>query len=355
MGLIRNVLRGLVSRKVYRRTLQEELDTYKMCLLLDYNNKNIENHLKRVAKHKEDNGNTTKWKEDVPIDPKEIDKLGYLRRKQFLFNHLNKQTSSLFQHVQDNLGGGFNPYPPHKPDPLSDVEKKLEKEAPVEMKYFDGAEIKHPGGFSLRVKKSLIDHPESGYGVYLSGHCIPGTLIGIYPGVVYSIRDLTDEVVNDNDYMISRYDGYVVNGRKWDQDASNTTKKSVQLPYLGVNLESKALRKYNNPFGIGQYINHPAPGSKPNVMAYAYNFPNDWPDEFKDLVPNRNFESKSPLWDFFGPEMRSVLIFATQHIVDSEVTLNYRYNPNNPYPDWYEQPDIEEAKRRWGKKNIWGI
>lgn len=32
-----------------------------------------------------------------------------------------------------------------------------------------------------------------------------------------------------------------------------------------------------------------------------------------------------------------------------------RYNPSGStyHPDWYEQPDIEEAKRRWGPQRIW--
>jgi hypothetical protein len=41
------------------------------------------------------------------------------------------------------------------------------------------------------------------------------------------------------------------------------------------------------------------------------------------------------------------------HALISQFTHTYfarhRYNPINPYPDWYVQPDVEEAERRWKK------
>ena len=74
--------------------------------------------------------------------------------------------------------------------------------------------------------------------------------------------------------------------------------------------------------------------------------------------------------------IRSIMCIATRHITDEELFLNYRYdthtahdthdtthqrtplnshftrhryNPINPYPNWYVQPDVEEAERRWKK------
>jgi hypothetical protein len=64
--------------------------------------------------------------------------------------------------------------------------------------------------------------------------------------------------------------------------------------------------------------------------------------------------------------MKSVVIVAKKHIQDEELFLNYRYvskfyfdsvltfrfNPNNPYPDWYHQPNEEEARRRWSRRSL---
>ena len=51
--------------------------------------------------------------------------------------------------------------------------------------------------------------------------------------------------------------------------------------------------------------------------------------------------------------MRSVVIIATQPIFNSELYMNYRYNPNNPAPDWYWDPDPVESARRWKGRTLW--
>jgi len=45
--------------------------------------------------------------------------------------------------------------------------------------------------------------------------------------------------------------------------------------------------------------------------------------------------------------MRGVACIARVPLKDQELYLNYRFNPKNKYPDWYHQPDEEEAKQRW--------
>jgi hypothetical protein len=65
--------------------------------------------------------------------------------------------------------------------------------------------------------------------------------------------------------------------------------------------------------------------------------------------------------------MKSVVIVAKKQIQDEELFLNYRcvlsiitfspvlnvrFNPKNPYPDWYHQPNEEEARRRWSRRSL---
>lgn len=67
--------------------------------------------------------------------------------------------------------------------------------------YTPGEVISHPDGFTLQIRvcwlldsrlvnlqKSRVDHPESGYGVWVEGRIIPGTVIALYPGVVYLLN-----------------------------------------------------------------------------------------------------------------------------------------------------------------------
>jgi len=49
----------------------------------------------------------------------------------------------------------------------------------------------------------------------------------------------------------------------------------------------------------------------------------------------------------YNSVMHSVVCVTTRPIINEELFLNYRYNPSHPYPDWYSQPDLEAAKRRW--------
>jgi len=77
------------------------------------------------------------------------------------------------------------------------------------------------------------------------------------------------------------------------------------------------------------------------------------PEEHLAYIPNKRFEKSWLYWNDHIV-MPTVLIMAIQHIEDEELFLNYRFNPNNPYPSWYVQPDEEEAKRRWAKIKMFG-
>lgn len=44
-------------------------------------------------------------------------------------------------------------------------------------------------------------------------------MIGFYPGTVYFPQDLSEAVVSENEYLVGRYDGVVLDGRMWDRRA----------------------------------------------------------------------------------------------------------------------------------------
>lgn len=41
-------------------------------------------------------------------------------------------------------------------------------------------------GFALHVAPSGVDHPEAGAGLWLRGRALPGAVVALYPGIVYS-------------------------------------------------------------------------------------------------------------------------------------------------------------------------
>lgn len=272
---------------------------------------------------------------------------------------LDYQIFEMFESVRKT--GGMNPYPKpvyregEKPRAsLTDTEAYLNERVPVtEVQLFNpGLPITHPGDFELCVRKSIIDHPESGYGVFVDrGYILPGTVVAFYPGTVHFHENLTKQVTDHNEYMISRYDDAVVDGRSWDRKQEIATRKALQ--YEHINIKTISLEKFRNPFGIGQYVNHPPPGGQPNLMSYSYDIPNEFPLNLRPFIPNDYFQPPRGLSKRPGTIMHCVILVATRKIEEKEeLLLNYRFNPSNPYPDWYSQPDLEEAKRRWGHVKV---
>eukprot|EP01126_Amoeba_proteus_P042034 TRINITY_DN4550_c0_g1_i4.p1 TRINITY_DN4550_c0_g1~~TRINITY_DN4550_c0_g1_i4.p1 ORF type:complete len:382 (-),score=73.80 TRINITY_DN4550_c0_g1_i4:782-1927(-) len=312
----------------------------------------------------------------------------------FHYSHTIRR-SELYSTVRENLDdqvsemmdyivkiGGLNPYPEpvFKDEGDGLLESYIKRKINLEnVEFFSpGTPIYHPSGFQLQIKKSDITHPASGYGVWVCDGVIwPGTVIAIYPGVVYSPEGLTESLIKDNDYMISRYDNMVIDGRSWEKRSKALQQRLIQLSYAtGHKLDTTAttgattttadattespaeynsnIKKYRNPFGIANYMNHPPPGVKPNVLAYAYDFPNTLSPQAIPFIPNIYGNELSPFLYTSSCVMRSVVVLAKQKISNQELYLNYRYNPSNPYPDWYVQPDVEEAKRRWAKRTLFG-
>jgi hypothetical protein len=218
--------------------------------------------------------------------------------------------------------------------------------------FVPGSVIDFPDGFSLQIRKSRIDHPESGYGVFLNGHVLPGTLLAMYPGRVYFPGTLSREVALNNSYMIGRYDAIAVDGRDWGLELVN---KVVAAGALNQSvIDDASLNKYRNPLGIGHYFNHPPSGSEANVMSIAYDYradgPHQIPSQWRSFISNVPNETHSMFYSDSTVLVHGVALIATRHIKnDEEVFLNYRYNPKHSHPQWYHQPDPEEAQRRWAK------
>ncbi len=157
--------------------------------------------------------------------------------------------------------------------------------------------------------------------------------------------------------MMSRYDNIIIDGRNWDQRATEIHEIRLHNSKMDVTLD-KIVKKFRNPFGIGNYVNHPAAEETPNVLNVQFNFstnpPYVLPTHLQDYIPNELF-AKSMLYQRLKHNVLipSVVLMATRHIKDEELLLNYRFNPKLPYPSWYHQPDEEEARRRWTRPNVW--
>lgn len=107
-------------------------------------------------------------------------KLPLMEVRNQVYMNLDEQINTMFGHVC--AIGGLNPYPKpvyrigekrYEYDQVTDaaIENELKKQflyKEIEV-YNPGVELSHPDGFSLVIKKSIIDHPAAGYGVHVKG------------------------------------------------------------------------------------------------------------------------------------------------------------------------------------------
>jgi hypothetical protein len=220
-------------------------------------------------------------------------------------------------------------------------------------------------GFSVRPAPSTV--PGAGRGAFCSGGAAPGTVLGMYPGIVYLPGHLLrsegalEALYPDGDlHLFARFDGAVVDAR------------GASPPPLGSHANHARLATHRrlrhrdpkvappSPFAVGHYCNHPPRGQPANVMAVAVDFPSghfgsaagSFPPELLPLVPNIYDSTPSLLKGTYsatlGVAMPSVAILATRAILDGdELFLDYRLSPNTDRPEWYCAVDPEEEQRRW--------
>ncbi|VAI46877.1 unnamed protein product [Triticum turgidum subsp. durum] len=249
-------------------------------------------------------------------------------------------------------------------------------------------------GYTLDIKPSLIPHKDAGQGLFLSGEANVGAVLAIYPGVIYSpayYRYIPGYPRIDacNSYLITRYDGTIINAKPWHLggetreiwDGSDPVDYNTTPPINPESNSDRAWRMLNkplqksgsenfgdvlerrNPLAFGHFANHPPGGSTPNVMICPYDFPLTEKD-MRAYIPNIAFGGEEPVtMKRFGsfwfksrapgkqtgesPVLRTLVLVSTRSVCDEELFLNYRYSSSKGRPEWYTPVDEEEDKRRW--------
>ncbi|RAL53571.1 hypothetical protein DM860_012186 [Cuscuta australis] len=252
-------------------------------------------------------------------------------------------------------------------------------------------------GYTLEIKPSQIPHEDAGLGLFLNGEADPGAVIAFYPGVIYSpayYRYIPGypRVDAQNSYLITRYDGAVINAKPWGAggesremwDGSQTTPPPVKAQngsdriwaMLSKPLDGTSgggghkggqVLERRNPLAFGHFANHPAKDTTPNVMICPYDFTLSGDHEgLRPYIPNVSFGNGEEVrmkklgsfwfntWKSSGtgedtvPVLKSLVLVATRPICDQEeVLLNYRLSNSKRRPAWYVPVDEEEDLRRW--------
>ncbi|KAI3982889.1 hypothetical protein MKX01_010372 [Papaver californicum] len=255
--------------------------------------------------------------------------------------------------------------------------------------------LKNHMGYTLILKPSQISHKEAGRGLFIDGEAEVGSVIAFYPGVVYSpayYRYIPGypRVDAENPYLITRYDGTVINAQPWGEGAdSRELWDGLTVPEFHPNLSQGAekgsdrmwkmlskpleggrreiemeILERRNPLALGHYANHPGKDMTPNVMICPYDFPLT-EMEMRTYIPNILFgrDDEPVKMKRFGsfwfksrsstectsdvPVLKCLVLVATRALRDEEVLLNYRLSNSKRRPAWYTPVDEEEDQRRW--------
>ncbi len=317
------------------RTLQQDLDLYRAVVLTTLKNQGSED-VEGVGAH--------------------LMKRGRRHWSGMLREQLDLQMKPLMQHVKDT--GGQDPYPVPKKKERGGAATAvaggtvLEQVLDYKGRDLDIEEkpVKHPREeWSIQVVKSGIVHREAGFGVLVKGRVAAGTVLCIYPGKVW--WPSTYRGPAGNEYAISRYDGIIVDALDWDSRARDAALQQHAMSLALGKEGAGAVHKFRNPFAVGSFVNHPPPNVHPNVIQVPYDFAAT--DSF---VPHDIAATKPlSLLNQFAGVVPSVLLVASRNLRDEELFLNYRFNPALPYPDWYWQPDLAMAQRRWAKHSFFNL
>ncbi|KAF2289366.1 hypothetical protein GH714_035420 [Hevea brasiliensis] len=173
-------------------------------------------------------------------------------------------------------------------------------------------------GYTLSLKPSQIPHKEAGQGLFVDGEADVGTVIALYPGVIYTpayYRYIPGypRVDAHNTYLTARYDGTVINAQPWGSGGeAREVWNGLLVPEIRPNVQSrekgsdrfwKMLNKplegilvggtsevieRRNPLALAHFANHPAKGMAPNVMICPYDFPLTEKD-MRTYIPNTPF------------------------------------------------------------------
>ncbi|KAL8153814.1 hypothetical protein V2J09_011574 [Rumex salicifolius] len=254
--------------------------------------------------------------------------------------------------------------------------------------------IKDRLGYSLALKPSEIPDKNAGQGLFLEGEADVGSVIAIYPGVIYSpayYRYIPGypRVDAHNPYLITRYDGTIINAQPWGvggdarefwdgtsvkinptsnasaEKGSDRIWKMLSKPLKGAKGGIGEVLERRNPLAYAHFANHPAKEMAPNVMVCPYDFPLDNKD-MRPYVPNLAFGKGEDgirmrrfgnFWFKSGSSgndgsgagiLKTLVLIATRALSNEEILLNYRLSNSKRRPEWYTPVDEEEDRRRWG-------
>jgi hypothetical protein len=213
---------------------------------------------------------------------------------------------------------------------------------------------REPVGFRVEERASSVEG--AGDGVFVADGTVPrGAVAALYPGLVYLREHQGDGSWEESvvwsagdglgperigDYLVTRYDGTIVDGRIDASALEEADEPPGYMPFQGV--ERADLAKRPNPYALGHLVNHPPAGVAPNVAACPLDIaPETLPPQLLRYVPNRYWKPPGDFNRLFGMTdylylIRTVVFVALRDIgAGEELFVDYRFDPKRQTPEWY--------------------
>lgn len=178
--------------------------------------------------------------------------------------------------------------------------------------------------WELKVCASSI--PDAGEGVFVSGRCMPGSVLCAYPGTAYLPEDMPSMhsvILPGNEYIIARTDGVIIDGR--DEGASAEIAE-IARRRDGITSHQKCHAAFGVDLlpPIANKVNHPPGSERPNVIAAPLDLlPSDTPD-LHDLLDGFCLNFRAPI-PSQTPMKRTIVLIALRDLNDhEELFLDYR-------------------------------
>jgi len=176
----------------------------------------------------------------------------------------------------------------------------------------------------------------------VQGYAKQGTVVSIYPGVVYFPGDPIFFQSFNNHYILRRSDGVSIDGKYWG--LSRTMYKSIagresthyvdfcDVTWLNVTRGSFNFTQpvpneptqedrlgVKNPLNMGQIINHASHNQESNVTYFEYTVPEEFPQELRTLIPNVQYRGLVDGRNF----VKSMVLLCLRDIQDEELLADY--------------------------------
>jgi len=154
--------------------------------------------------------------------------------------------------------------------------------------------------FHLEVNNSLISG--AGSGVFLIGDAPKGSIVAIYPGILYGEEDMLQVhqmVYTDNNYLMMRPDALIVDGNEKGTSSrifNMVADRQRVRSHLKVGELATFDNIFKNSYSKAHMVNHPPASQKSNVVAYCTELPSI-SLELAKFIPNLYFAPDSVTQD----------------------------------------------------------